>query len=66
MFRFDDLPAGPAVIYAHANGFAPYFGELTVDGGKVHERQLGLLLEALRAGRSSTRTIPLPPARTST
>lgn len=51
VFRFDDLPAGPAVIYAHASGFAPYFGELTVDGGKVHERQLGLLLEAVASGK---------------
>lgn len=50
-FRFDDLPPGPAVIYAQADGFAPYFGALTIDAGKRHETGLGVLLEAAASGR---------------
>ena len=49
-FRFDDLPAGPAVIYARAVGYAPHFRELTVDGGKRIDAQIGLLLEAVASG----------------
>ena len=50
-FRFDDLPAGPAVIYARAVGFAPHFRELTVDVGKRIDAQIGLLLETVVSGK---------------
>lgn len=50
-FRFDDLPAGPAVIYARAVGYGPHFRALTVEGGKRLDAQIGLLLEAVASGR---------------
>lgn len=50
-FRFDDLPAGPAVIYARAGGYAPHFRVLTVEGGKRLDAQIGLLLEAVASGK---------------
>ncbi len=50
-FRFNDLPAGPAVIFAHADGFAPYFSSLTIEAGKHHDTRLGLLLEAAASGK---------------
>lgn len=49
-FRFDDLPPGPAVILAHADGYAPYFGELTIDTGKRSDARVRLLLEAAASG----------------
>ena len=49
-FRFDDLPPGPAIVVAHADGFAPYFGTLNVDAGKGQSTRIGLLLEAVAGG----------------
>lgn len=50
-FRFDDLPDGPGVIYARADGFAPTSGKVTIGAGKELEMQIGLLLEAVASGR---------------
>ena len=50
-FTFNDLPDGPAIVYAHADGFAPYYGEATVEAGKRTELQLDLLLEAVARGQ---------------
>ena len=49
-FQFDDLPPGPAEIVAHADGFAPYFGTLTLDRGEDENVRAGLLLEAVASG----------------
>ena len=49
-FRFEDLPAGSAIIYAHADGFAPYFSTLRIDAGKASTARLGLMLEAAASG----------------
>ena len=49
-FQFVDLPDGPAIIYAYADGFAPHYGELTVEAGKQRDMQIGLLLEAVASG----------------
>lgn len=49
-FRFGDLPAGPAVVYGRAVGYAPLLNGLTVDAGKQHTVNLGLLLEAVASG----------------
>ncbi len=50
VFRFDDLPPGPAVVVAHAYGFSPYFGALTIDAGKNHSTRVGLVLESVASG----------------
>ena len=50
LFQFSDLPAGPAAIHAYADGFTPYYGTMTVEGGKNYEKQIGLLLEAVASG----------------
>lgn len=62
-FQFDDLPAGPAVVYARAVGFAPHFGTLTVDAGKRVETQIGLLLEAAASGTVLDRGEPVTGSR---
>ena len=49
-FRFDDLPPGPAIVVAHADGFAPHFGTLNVDAGNGQSTRIGLLLEAVAGG----------------
>lgn len=51
LFQFDDLPPGPAVIYTQADGFAPYFGTVTIEAGKRTDVRLGLLLEAVATGQ---------------
>ena len=51
-FRIDDLPPGPAVIVvAHADGFAPYVGELTLEAGKPRDARVRVLLEGAATGR---------------
>jgi len=50
-FTFVDLPPGPAVVHAYANGFGPYYGEMTVEAGKQHTVSIGLRLEARASGR---------------
>lgn len=49
-FEVDDLPPGPALVTARSAGFAPYVGSITVEGGKVRDARIGLLLEAQAAG----------------
>lgn len=36
-FQFTDIPAGRAAIHVYADGYAPYYGALTVEGGKSYE-----------------------------
>ena len=50
MFRFGDVPPGPAVVLARADGFAPYFGELTIEAGKPGDVRIELLPEATMSG----------------
>ena len=50
MFRFGDVPAGPAVVLARADGFAPYFGELTIEAGEPGNVRIELLPEATLSG----------------
>ena len=49
-FEFVDLPAGTAVVQALADGFAPHFGTLSVDGKNRTDTRIGLLLEAVASG----------------
>lgn len=49
-FQFIDLPAGPTNVYAYAEKFAPYFGQMTIDAGKTKNLQISLLLEAVVSG----------------
>ena len=41
---------GPAIVVAHADGFAPHFGTLNVDAGNGQSTRIGLLLEAVAGG----------------
>lgn len=50
MFQFGDVLPGPAVVLARADGFAPYFGELTIEAGKRSDVRIGLLPEATTSG----------------
>ena len=50
-FQIDDLPPGPAVLIAHAEGFAPYVGALTVEAGKQRDIRVRLVLQAATSGR---------------
>lgn len=49
-FQFIDLPAGSTNVYAYAERFAPYFGQMTIDAGKTQNLQISLLLEAVVSG----------------
>ena len=49
-FEMVDLPSGPAVITARSEGFAPFVGSTTVEGGKVRDARIGLLLGAQASG----------------
>ena len=50
MFQFGDVLPGPAVVLARADGFAPYFGELTIEERKQSDVRIGLLPEATTSG----------------
>ncbi len=50
-FRFEDLPPGPAVILAYADGYAPTLSKFTAMAGKDQNVQIGLKTEAKIAGR---------------
>ena len=50
-FQIDDVPFGPAVVLAVADGFAPYLGTVTVEGGATSDLRARLLLEAIAEGR---------------
>ena len=50
-FEIRDLPPGPGLVTAHSEGFAPTVGSITVEGGKVRDARIGLLLQAQAAGR---------------
>lgn len=49
-FAFSDLPDGPAILYARADGFAPYLGSLTLKSRRHRDAQVNLLLEARVSG----------------
>ena len=49
-FELTDLPSGPAAITARSEGFAPFVGSTTVEGGKVRDTRISLLLEAQAGG----------------
>ena len=44
-------PPGRAAVYAYAEGYAPRFGVLNVETGKVLETRLDMMLEAVAGGR---------------
>lgn len=48
--QFSGLPAGPAIVYGHADGFAPHFGILTAEAGEHHETALSMLLQGAASG----------------
>ena len=50
-FEIRDLPPGPGLVTARSEGFAPSVGSITVEGGKVRDARIGLLLQAQAAGR---------------
>ena len=50
-FRIDDLPPGPGVVVAYADGFAPYVGTISIEAGEQYEVTIGLLLEGVASGR---------------
>ena len=50
MFQFGDVPPGPAFVLARADGFAPYFGELTIEAGRPGDVRIELLPEATLSG----------------
>ena len=50
MFRFVDLLPGPAILVAHADGYAPHFRELTIGEGTGHSERIRLLSEAVVTG----------------
>ena len=49
-FQFDDLPPGPAMIYAHGDGFAPYYSTMTIEAGTHHKVNIPLLLGSAARG----------------
>ena len=49
-FQLDGLLPGPAVILAHAEGFAPYMGTLTINAGEAQTTRIGMILEAVVSG----------------
>ena len=49
-FRIVDAPPGPAMVFARANSYAPYFNTFDVDAGKHYSLRVGLLLEAAASG----------------
>ena len=49
-FEISDLPSGPAVVMAAAEGFAPTWRTLTLETDEQQQIQIGLLLEAAVSG----------------
>ena len=49
-FQIDNLPPGSAVLVAHAEGFAPSLGTLTVEAGKQRDAHVRLVLQAAVSG----------------
>lgn len=50
LFQFGEVPPGPAAVLARADGFAPYFGELTIEAGEPSDVRIELLPEATLSG----------------
>ena len=50
-FQIEDLPPGAAFITGRSAGFAPFVGSTTVEGGKLRDVRIGLLLEARAEGQ---------------
>lgn len=49
-FRIDDLPPGPMLVLARADGFAPYFATTTAEAGRVRDLRIRLFLEGTVSG----------------
>lgn len=49
-FEFGDLPPGPVILEARAEGYAPYVGSATVQQNEESSFGIGLLLEARVTG----------------
>ena len=49
-FQIEDLPPGPALVTARSEGFAPFIGSTTVEGGQLRDVRIGLLLESQATG----------------
>lgn len=45
-FKIGDLPGGSATIIANAEGFAPFWSELTINAGESRDARIRLLMEA--------------------
>lgn len=50
-FEIRDLPAGPGIVVARAEGYAPTVGSFTAEAGRTRDARVGLLLEAQAAGQ---------------
>ena len=50
-FTMEGLPPGPAILVAHAEGFAPHFSSLTIEAGKTRTVRVGLLLDGEVKGK---------------
>ncbi len=51
---FEDLPPGPVVMLARAEGFAPFVGTTTLVAGSMRDVSIDLLLEAVIMGLVTT------------
>lgn len=49
-FRVEDLPSGPAVVMASAEGYAPTWSQVTIEAKDLSTAQLRLKLEAFASG----------------
>lgn len=49
-FQFSDLSPGPAIIYTHADRFAPHYRELAIEAGGHHVMDIMLQAEAVAHG----------------
>lgn len=50
LFKMVDLPPGPAAVTTRADGYAPFVGSATIEGGKLTDLRIGLLLGAQAEG----------------
>jgi hypothetical protein len=51
-YEFRGLPPGPALLVAHADGFAPTYSVVTLDAGAQEQADVGLLLDGVVSGRA--------------
>ncbi len=50
-FQMTDLPTGPALVTARADGYAPFVGSASVEGGKTRFVRIGMMLAAQAEGQ---------------